>query len=135
MKTPFDDAISAIRSAGYHNHRLETHSDLISDGIVGDLKLACDAFRSDLDAGIVRIWRNGASPGDCERKVDLFVGEPDPNGNPDITKVRIVVENKSVITAHRNRTNRFDDLSKVVAAVKGARPKALLIATVLIGVA
>lgn len=135
MNTPFDDAILAIRKAGYHNHRLETHSDLISDGIVSDLMRACDAFRADVDNGVVKIWRNVASPGDRERKVDLFVGEPDAKGNPDITKVRIAVENKSVITAHRNRTNRFDDLSKVVAAVQSARPEALLIATVLIGVA
>lgn len=45
------------------------------------------------------------------------------------------MENKSVITAHRNRTNRFDDLKKVVAAVQGERPEALLIATVLVGLA
>lgn len=135
MNTPFDAAIAAIRRAGYHNHRLETHSDLISNGIVADLKNTCDAFRADLDAGIVKIWGNVASPGDRERKVDLFVGEPDANGNPDIGKVRIAVENKSVITAHRNRTNRFDDLKKVVAAVQTERPEALLIATVLIGLA
>jgi hypothetical protein len=48
-------------------------------------------------------------------------------------KVRIALENKSVITAHRNRTNRFDDLSKVLAAIHASRPEALLIATVLIG--
>jgi hypothetical protein len=40
-----------------------------------------------------------------------------------------------VITAHRNRTNRFDDLKKVAAGVHGVRPEALLIATVLIGLA
>ncbi|MEP6831940.1 MAG: hypothetical protein ABJB74_01045 [Gemmatimonas sp.] len=84
---------------------------------------------------MVRIWKNVASPGDRERKVDLFVGEPNAEGLPDISKVRIAVENKSVITAHRNSTNRFDDLKKVVAAVQGARPEALLIATVLIGLA
>jgi len=67
--------------------------------------------------------------------VDLFVGEPGSDGGPDIGRVRIAVENKSVITAHRNRTNRFDDLSKVLAAVQGARPGALPIATVLVGVA
>ena len=76
-----------------------------------------------------------ASWGDRERRVDLFVGEQDANGHPDITTVRIAVENKSVITAHRNTTNRFDDLKKVVAAVQGAQPEALVIATVLIGVA
>jgi hypothetical protein len=135
MSTPFDAAISGIAKAGYHNHRLETHSDLVSDGIVTDLKRACEVFRKDVEDGVVHIWKNVASPGDRERRVDLFVGEPDAKGEPDITKVRIAVENKSVITAHRNRTNRFDDLSKVLAAVQGTRPEALLIATVLVGLA
>ncbi len=135
MNTPFDAAISKIARAGYHNHRLETHSDIVSDGIVADLQLTCEVFRRDVEAGIVSIWKNVASPGDRQRRVDLFVGEPNANGEPDIAKVRIAIENKSVITAHRNRTNRFDDLSKVLAAVQGARPEALLIATVLVGLA
>ncbi len=135
MTTPFDSAIAAIAGAGYHNHRLETHSDMVSDGIVEDLQSSCEVFRRDVDAGAVRVWKNVASPGDRERRVDLFVGEPDADGAPDITKVRIAIENKSVITAHRNRTNRFDDLSKVLAAVQSARPEALLIATVLVGLA
>lgn len=59
---------------------------------------------------------------------------PSADGSPDINKVRLAVENKSVLTAHRNRTNRFDDLKKVVAAVQGARPEAITIATVLIGI-
>ena len=135
MNTPFDAAISEIARAGYHNHRLETHSDIVSDGIVADLQLTCEVFRRDVEAGVVSIWKNVASPGDRQRRVDLFVGEPNANGEPDIAKVRIAIENKSVITAHRNRTNRFDDLSKVLAAVQGARPDALLIATVLVGLA
>lgn len=135
MTTPFDAAIAAIAKARYHNHRLEAHSDIVSDGIVEDLKAVCDAFRSDVENGAVRIWKNVGSPGDRERRVDLFVGEADAQGNPDMNKVRIAIENKSVITAHRNRTNRFDDLKKVVAAVQGARPEALVIATVLIGLA
>lgn len=132
--TPFDSAIEAIKSAGYHNHRLEGHSDLVSDGLVNDLKELCATFRKDLEDGTVRIWKNISSPGDRQRKVDLFVGESAADGNPDINKVRIAVENKSVVTAHRNRTNRFDDLKKVVGAVQGARPEAITIATVLIGV-
>lgn len=135
MSTPFDAAIAAIAQAGYHNHRLEAHSDIVSDGIVADLQAVCDAFRSDVESGVVGIWKNVGSPGDRERRVDLFVGEADDQGDPDMNKVRIAIENKSVITAHRNRTNRFDDLKKVVAAVQGARPEALVIATVLIGLA
>lgn len=40
-----------------------------------------------------------------------------------------------MITAHRNRTNRFDDLSKVMAAIQATRPQAILIATILVGLA
>jgi hypothetical protein len=135
VRTPFDAAISAIARARYHNHRLETHSDTVSDGIVEDLRVQCEPFRLDLENGVVRVWKNVSSPGDRERKVDLFVGEPGDHGEPDIHHVRIAIENKSVITAHRNRTNRFDDLSKVLGAVHAARPEALLVATVIIGLA
>ena len=117
MNTPFDTAIEAIQRAGYHNHRLETHSDIVSDGIYEDLLRTCAAFRADVESGSVSVWKNVSSPGDRERRVDLFVGEPDASGQPNIGKCRIAIENKSVITAHRNRTNRFDDLKKVVAAI------------------
>ena len=95
----------------------------------------CPALDADLGTGIVRIWPNVSAPGDRLRKVDLFVGEPTSRGEPDIHKCRIAVENKSVITAHRNRTNRFDDLKKVLGAIHSAQPEALLVATVLVGLA
>jgi len=133
MITPFDRAIEAIARAGYHNHRLEAHSDTVSTALFDDLVGACDTLRSDVSHGVVQVWKNVSSPGDRERKVDLFVGEPDASGGPDIRKLRIAIENKSVITAHRNRTNRFDDLKKVLGAVHSARPEALLVATVLVG--
>lgn len=135
MTTPFDIAIEAIRKLGYHNHRLETHSDTVSKGLFADLCRICPALNKDVDAGVVQVWENVSAPGDRLRKVDLFVGEPDTHGGPDIHKVRIALENKSVITAHRNRTNRFDDLRKVLSAVHTARPEALLVATVLVGLA
>lgn len=135
IRTPFDRAIEFIARSRYHNHRLEAHSDLVSDGIVEDLRRSCVAFRDDLEGGLVKVWKNVSSPGDRERKVDLFIGEPDADGNPDVARCRVAVENKSVITAHRNAPNRFDDLKKVVGAVQGAQPMALVIATVLIGVA
>jgi len=135
LTTPFDRAIAAIAEAGYHNHRLETHSDTVSKGILDDLLVRCRPLRSDIESGVIKAWENVSAPGDRRRKVDLFIGEPGQGGEPDIQKVRIAIENKSVITAHRNRTNRFDDLEKVLAAIHGARPEALLIATVLIGLA
>jgi hypothetical protein len=135
MTTPFDAAIEAVRAHGYHNHRLETHSDTVSSGIFADLCRECAALQLDVERKVVQVWKNVSAPGDRLRKVDLFVGEPDVAGEPDISKVRIAVENKSVITAHRNRTNRFDDLGKVLSAVHTARPEALLVATVLVGLA
>ncbi|MGH7962043.1 MAG: hypothetical protein ACRERD_09490 [Candidatus Binatia bacterium] len=134
MTTPFDRAIAMIADAGYHNHRLETHSDTVSDGLFRDLLELCEPLRRDVQRGLLRVWKNVSAPGDRLRKVDLVVGEPDISGGPDLHKVRIALENKSVITAHRNRTNRFDDLRKVLAAVHGARPEALLVATVLVGI-
>jgi len=133
VSTPFDAAISAIALARYHNHRLETHSDTVSTRLFADLVEMCPALRNDWEAGVVSRWHNVSTPGDRLRKVDLFVGEPGAQGEPRIDGVRIAVENKSVITAHRNRTNRFDDLQKVLAAIHAARPEALLVATVLVG--
>lgn len=135
MTTPFDEAVVAVAKAGYHNHRLEGHSDVVSNALLRDLVERCVPLRSDLDAGIVKYWINVRSPGDRLRKIDLFVGEPGPAGELHIPGVRIAVEHKSVITAHRNRGNRFDDLSKVLSAIHSARPEALLVATVLVGLA
>lgn len=133
MNTPFDKAVADIAAARYHNHRLEAHSDTVSTSLFNDLLELCAPLRQDIERGIVKEWKNISAPGDRRRKVDLFVGEPAADGSPDISKVRIAVENKSIITAHRNVTNRFDDLQKVLSAVHSARPEALLVATVLVG--
>ena len=135
MITPFDKAIEAVATARYHNHRLETHSDSVSNALFDDLLKICPPLRLDMEKGIVKKWGNVSGPSDRLRKVDLFVGEPAADGTCDIGRVRIAVENKSVITAHRNRTNRFDDLKKVLGAIHSARPEALLVATVLVGLA
>lgn len=135
MDTPFDRAIDAIRDLGYHNHRLETHSDVVSTALMLDLTRECAPLRADLENGVVKIWRNVPSPGKRKRDIDLFVGEPGKDGGPDIRKLRIAAENKSVITAHRNRTNRFSDLEQVLGAIHAERPEAVLVATVLVGLA
>lgn len=71
-----------------------------------------------------------------ERKLDLVVAEPTAKTcEADLTRVRLCVENKSVVTAHRNRTNRYDDLSDLVGVLHRHRPDAILVATILIGLA
>ncbi len=75
------------------------------------------------------------APGGRQREIDLLIGEPDATGKPDVSRARICIENKSVITAHRNRDARYDDLHETVQAIQGAHREAICGATVLIGVA
>lgn len=136
MSTPFDEVVEEIRARGFHNHRLEEHSGTVSRGIVRDLEAMCEPFRRDLTDGRVRSWLDLPSPGGRARKLDLVVAEPGGEaGGPDLGRLRLCVENKSVATAHRNRTNRYDDLSDVLGVLHQKKPDAILVATVLVGLA
>ena len=73
MSTPFDDVIASIAEAGYHNHRLEGHSDIVSDGIYNDLVAHCEAVGTDDLDGTIKKWLNVHAPGARGRKIDLFV--------------------------------------------------------------
>jgi hypothetical protein len=86
--------------------------------------------------GCIREWFDVPSPAGRARKLDLVVAEvAGQRGMPDLKRLRLCVENKSVVTAHRNRTNRYDDLSDLVGVLHRNRPDAILVATVLIGLA
>lgn len=136
MHTPFDQTIEDIRERGFHNHRLEEHSSTVSQGILRDLCATCEAFRQDFAAGIIREWLDFPSPGGRSRKLDLVVAEPgEEAAGPDLARLRLCVENKSVVTAHRNRTNRYDDLSDLLGVLHQNKPDAILVATVLVGLA
>lgn len=136
MSTPFDEVVSEVRARGFHNHRTEDHSGTVSRGILRHLRAMCEPFRRDFDGGCVRQWLDFPSPGGRARKLDLVVAEPGGDaGGPDLGCLHLCVENKSVVTAHRNRTNRYDDLSDLVGVLHQKKPDAVLIATVLVGVA
>jgi len=135
LTTPFDKVIEAIKRRGFHNHRLDEHSDVVSEGIFADLVEQCEPLRGDVATGIVKRWLNVRTPGARERKIDLLIGEPGPDVKPDLSKIRVGVENKSVITAHRNRDARFDDLNEALKVLHGAKSEAVLVATVLVGLA
>src|SRR5438552_505025 len=121
MSTPFDSAIDEIKSRGYHNHRLEGHSNIISSGIYTDLLKRCKSFKRDVETGVVRRWLNIRTPGARNRKIDLLIAKPLPNGKPNLEELRISIENKSVITAHRNCDSRYDDLNQSLKVLHGAR--------------
>lgn len=133
MTTPFDDVIINISAKRYHNHRREEHSNIVSEGILRDLLLRCAPIRSDFEAGRIQSWFNIRTPGARERKVDLLIGESLDGYLPDLSKIRICVENKSVITAHRNKDARYDDLNEMLQVIHSESPVAIIVATVLIG--
>ena len=134
MNTAYADLIRRIEERGFHNHRLEDHSEAISRGILWDLCATCELFAVDFAEGRIKEWLDFPSPAGRSRKLDLVVAEPDQDQDrPDLTHLRLCVENKSVVTAHRNCTNRYDDLSDLVAVLHNRRPDAILVATVLVG--
>jgi hypothetical protein len=136
--TAFDDVIDEIKVRGFHNHRLEGHSRAMSLGILRDLLNSCEEFEEDHSAGRIGRWLDFPSPGGRARKLDLVVAEregDDGTDRPDLGRLRLCIENKSVVTAHRNRINRYDDLSDVVGVLHQRSPDAILVATVLVGLA
>ena len=136
MWTAFDDMIDAISQRRYHNHRREEHSNLVAEGIWADLLRSCPELAEDYEADRVTYWVNVPAPGLQERKADLLVGEIDAQtSEPDLSRVRICMENKSVITAHRNKNERFRDLNNFVSEVQTARQEAIVIGTVVVGTA
>ncbi|HLW69973.1 MAG TPA: hypothetical protein VKS22_05065 [Candidatus Binataceae bacterium] len=135
MSTPFDEVVTQIKQRGFHDHRLEDHSDIIGTLLLKDLRESCVPFEADFASGKITSWLNVRTPGARNRKIDVLVGEPDSAGNPDLGKLRVCVENKSVITAHRNLYARFDDLNEALQVLHRAKAEAVLIATVIFGVA
>src|SRR5688572_10425747 len=94
MATPFDGAIQVIAERGFHNHRLDDHSSVVSRAILQDLLDTCEPFREDQQSGRIREWYDFPSPGGRERKLDLVVAEPDSGGmKPDLNGLRLCVEN------------------------------------------
>jgi len=135
MPTPFDEVIVKIKERGYHNQRLEEHSDIVGNGILSDLISSCSPLKKDFDDNTVKSWLNVHAPGARGRKIDLLIGEPDSNGDPDLNNIRICVENKSVITAHRNSYARFDDLNETLQVIHRVKSEAVIVATILVGLA
>lgn len=122
------DGISANR---YHNHRRETHSDLMSAQIVADLRALCPAFAADYNSGVIKVWEKTKGPDD--RTTDLLAGVPNPDGTPNLSECRLLVEHKNVITAHRNRNARCQDIDRERLSAHRANPRTIVVATVLVG--
>ncbi len=136
MNTPFDDVIRRISERGYHNHRKAEHSDILCKGIWSDLLSRCTEIRDDHAHGKVGWWLNQPAPDLQKRRADLLVCEIHGSADtPDLSRVRVCLENKSVLTAHRNKGERFRDLDNFRSEVQQRRREAIVLGTVLIGTA
>lgn len=155
QQTPFDEHADRANAVGFHNHRDNSHSDIISDGLVSGLREVCPSLRRHLDAGTVGCWKNQPNPWGRKRNTDLVIADPLKSSlpatlpptpypsqgaasmrgaKPDNTRVRIVIEHKSVITAHRNRSARHDDLNNLSKEAAG-ESRVVVAATVMVGMA
>ena len=136
MNTPFDEVVRRIVERGYHNHRKAEHSDILCRGIWTDLVSRCEDIRDDYYRGEIGWWLNQPAPDLQRRKADLLVCETGTSPDlPDVSRVRICLENKSVITAHRNKGERFRDLDNFRSEVQQRRREAIVLGTILIGTA
>lgn len=136
MADSLHELLDSIRAKHFHSHRGQAHSTLLSRFILADLTEGCPSFRADIESGVVRSFNILKTPGARGRRADLLVAEPlkGDTEHPDLTKLRLCVENKSVVTAHRNATSRYDDLREVVDVLHREQPDAIFVATALVGV-
>lgn len=135
MRRGLDELISGIAQIGYHNHRNEGHSDSLSHGILADLRDHCTPVREGIDRGSLKVWENYGSAAGRKRRVDLLIGMPDADGEVRPDGACIAFEHKSVVTAHRNKDARYDDLSGYCQTLHHANQRTVIVGTVLIGTA
>jgi hypothetical protein len=139
VTSPLDDVIDAVKRKGYLNQRQTEHSNLLSEGILRDLRASCPRIQADLHNGTVKAWMDRHIPAprgnrDTGREADLLIGPPVPGEDKPAPSFRVCIEHKAVFTAHRNVRARFGDLNEVLEVVHEGRPDAVLVGTVLIGV-
>jgi len=109
-------------------------------------------LQADLERGYVGYWKNKKIKWGRGRETDLVVSEPELQvtekqrlakfgwigaasiraAEPNLDNLRIVIEHKSVVTAHRNRDARHDDLNNMW---QEATSDVIVGATVMIGIA
>lgn len=142
MPTPFDGILNNILRRGYHNHRLDEHSDLMTDQIIVDLTRRCQAFARDQASPRFKGWYNVKAADD--RTTDYIFGPVHSDGpydllgkpsrpKPDLTDIRLLIEHKSVVTAHRNRSARCQDIEREMRAIYAHNPKTIIVATIIVG--
>lgn len=133
--TPYDYIVDDIADSGYHNHRSESHSDILCYQLFADLRKFCPAFADDARTGAIKHWLNVDVPG-MNHKADMMICDTDGPDEPSFDRARLCLENKSVITAHgKNRKNRHGNLYEFANVIQAQRREVIVVGSVLIGTA
>jgi hypothetical protein len=153
--TAFSDLIDFIRNERIHHPRTGVHSDILSKGLLNDLCRVSDVFLNHAEEGEI-CYKLNMKIEDASRHhvVDLVIGRPRNKGQlqakseqlagdgplcqcvGELVETRIIIENKSLVTAHRNVFNRTRILTDISDFVRNSKHKdAILIGTFLVGTA
>jgi hypothetical protein len=125
--------IDAISARGYHNHRRRHHFSDLSTLIVDGLIQRCDAVARDLSEGAIVQYKDVRIPPRDGVHTNLLVARPSESAEIRPQDIRIAICHTSVVTAHRNKGSRHDDLDGFLRALLDYSPDAICIGTALIG--
>ncbi len=152
-RTAFERLVSYLERERIHHPRTGFHSDYLSKEFLRDLYHVSSIFKSDVDAGTICYKVNHRlGLGGRQHVLDLVLGtredssqqtsiDPKNQGFQRIREsepkdIRLIMENKSLITAHRNVYNRTRILADLAEAVRdGQHRHVLLVGTFIIGTA
>jgi hypothetical protein len=132
MRTPIDSLLDGIAEARYHDHRSSQHARHICGQVAGGLESRCNALRDHLEAGLATMDPWSTLPGKRGGRGLLVAGAQQAQAVP---IPRVWVQATSVITAHRNASNRFDELRDTLSYLQGLPRTPIAGAVVLVGTA
>ena len=143
MQNAFKKLMEHLNELGYHHPRTaRTHSNALSKFMLDDLIINCPDLKQDfLDGTVCYDLDVNVSTDDSDHDIDFVIGSPiekptTPGVNQNKLKpgsFRIVIEHKSVITAHRNMKNRLRDMKEFAQHAFEYRGDIIIGGTMLVG--
>ena len=141
-----------INNSGPHHPRKGKHSDAFSEFIVEDLYTASKSIRNafqngtlayDLNVPVATKAGKRGSAEATENDIDLALGKPQKATKTKSAgplraalksgALRVLVEHKTITTAHRNAHNRLNDMDKFAKHAFETNPRLVVAGTVLLG--
>lgn len=152
--TSFDKLMNYLNEEkGFHHPRAaQSHSDQLSKFIIEDLLMNCHEIREDARNREISFDLNVNVAADIsDHIIDLVIGDLNRNirakglfrtnnfeivqSSPLENRYRILIEHKSVITAHRNKKNRLRDLKEFASHSYNYRSSVIICGTIMVGTA